>query len=186
MYTKEAADELMRTVTMSQQVIRNISAQLVFWKRHAVEIVQSWDQAFRMADMEKRLILIYLANDIVQLSKPSGRQFLEAFNKLLPEAFKHMVKHSDAGMQQKLRKLVKVWRSRSIWGHKVQGIYEELVKGVDSAPEVQHEDALSVLRLKLAEIFALSQRGQVLMAADFQARKSLDEAAAQVRRHIDI
>jgi CID domain len=194
-YSKEACDELMKTVSMSLTVIQSTSAQLIFWKRHALEIVQSWDQEFRAADMEKRLILMYLANDVVQTSKLQGRHFVEAFHPLLQEAFKHMVKHSDSGAQKKLKHLVKVWRERNVWGTKVQAKYEELVRGIEGSdaepsahkpPEKQPKpgDPYTVLQVKQHEIVKLSQKAQALMAAADHAHKALEDAAKQVRAMI--
>jgi hypothetical protein len=80
--------------------------------------------------MEKRLVLIYLANDIAQTSRRTGREYIEAFHKALPEAFKHMMKHSDEPVQQKLKKLVRVWRDRNVWGNRALAIYNDMVKGV--------------------------------------------------------
>ena len=191
-FTAEKCEELMAGVTGTQQAIQSTSARLLFWKRHAADVVRTWERAFQAADMEKRLILIYLANDIVQTSRSQGRDFIEAFHKALPEAFKHMVKHSDERVQQKLKKLVMVWRDRNVWGHKALGLYMDLVKGVDITggapppPVAAQPDAadplgtLVTIQRDLAEHTAQSQR---LVAADEAARRALADASTsgQVR-----
>lgn len=188
-YSLGAVDKVFADLCLTQPAIQSSSAKLVFWKRHADEIVQRWDKAFREAEAEKRLALIYLANDVVQVSKPKGRQFLDAFNKLLPEAFKHMVKHSDADVQQKLVKLVNVWRDRSIWGRKVQAYYDALLKGVEapppSAPHAStsatgEDPLLSSLRQHSTQAFALAQRSQALAKAHSDAAAAAGDAPAQV------
>jgi hypothetical protein len=189
-FSAQKCDELMRNVTGSQQAIQTTSAQIIFWKRHAAEVVRSWENAFQAADMEQRLVLIYLANDVVQASRVQGRDFIEAFHKALPEAFKHMVKHSDDRVRQKLKKVVLVWRDRHVWGHKALGMYMEYVKGVDitqGAPPApvggvpEQLDLLAPLAKILREILEHSQQGQKLASADTAARKALADAAVSAQ-----
>lgn len=138
-FSQEACDSVLSKVDMSQAGIQAASAKLLFWKRSAGDVVRCWERAFHRADMDKRLSLIYLVNDVVQTSRRSGREYTEAFHKALPEAFRHMMKHSDEKVQQKLKKLVIVWRDRNVWGNKALGIYHEMVKGVsiNASPEVR-------------------------------------------------
>jgi hypothetical protein len=135
--------------------------------------------------MEQRLNLIYLANDVVQGSRVQGRDFIEAFHKALPEAFKHMVKHSDDRVRQKLKKVVLVWRDRHVWGHKALGMYMDYVKGVEIAPSalpatptVSEQPELLALAKILRDIGEQSHQGQKLAAADTAARKALADATA--------
>lgn len=138
-FSPEACDAVLGKVDMSQAGIQTASAKLLFWKRSATEVVRSWERAFQRADMDKRLSLIYLVNDVVQTSRRSGREYTEAFHKALPEAFRHMMKHSDEKVQQKLKKLVLVWRDRNVWGNKGLGLYLDMVRGVslNASPEVR-------------------------------------------------
>ena len=138
-FSQEACDNVLGKVDMSQAGIQGASAKLLFWKRSAVEVVRCWERAFQRADMDKRLSLIYLVNDVVQTSRRSGREYTEAFHKALPEAFRHMMKHSDEKVQQRLKKLVLVWRDRNVWGNKALGIYLDMVRGVsiNASPEVR-------------------------------------------------
>lgn len=188
MYSIDAVDAVLSCSTMSGAGIQASSAKLVFWKRHADEIVQRWDRAFRSSDMDKRLILIYVANDVIQVSKPQGKQFMEAFHRLLPEAFKHMLKHSDAAVQKKLVKVVTVWRNRGIWGAKRQAVYDDLVKSMEPGPvkpaaiiKKQDDPLLKVLKARTSDIYDLAQRGHALAEADVAARRKADESASRVR-----
>lgn len=133
--------EVLDKVDGSQAGIQAASARLVFWKRSASEVVRCWEHTFAKADMEKRLVLIYLANDIAQTSRKTGREYIEAFHKALPEAFKHMMKHSDEPVQQRLKKLVRVWRDRNVWGHRALSIYNDMVKGVSEPAQARQPPA---------------------------------------------
>lgn len=65
----------------------------------ARKVVGAWELDFsRSQDMQKKLALIYLANDVLQNSRKKGPQFLQEFYKILPKAIKHMVKHGDSNV----------------------------------------------------------------------------------------
>jgi CID domain len=131
-FSEDVCNDLMDRIDGTQAGIQNATAQIVFWKRHADSVVQCWQQVFQRADMEKRMNLIYLANDVVQTGRKTGREFSEAFHKALPEAFRHMMKHSDEPAQRKLKKLVHVWKDRQVWGNKAISLYLSMVRGVAS------------------------------------------------------
>ena len=156
----------------TQNGIQAASAKLVFWKRNASDVVRCWEHAFAKADMEKRLVLIYLANDIAQTSRRSGREYIEAFHKALPEAFKHMMKHSDEPVQQRLKKLVRVWRDRNVWGNRALNIYIDMVKGVSEPAQPRQppaEKAGSAVPENFQKVFSMLRGAQ-------QAQATVQEA----------
>ena len=195
-FSPEGCVQLLQNVTMTEKAIHHAGAKLVFWKRNAHDVVKLWDQEFRASDMEKRLCLFYLADNTVQSSKPAGVQYIEAFAAILPEALRHMMKHSDTRTQQKLKHVVDVWRKRMVWGNRLQGKFDSLVAGVEASEEPAgehhaaaagkaHGDPYATLVQRHRQVVEMSQRGQALMAAEAQARKALDDAAcAAVRLRI--
>lgn len=193
-FSQDACDAALSKVDMSQAGIQAASAKLLFWKRSAVEVVRCWERAFQRADMDKRLSLIYLVNDVVQTSRRSGREYTEAFHKALPEAFRHMMKHTDEKVQQKLKKLVLVWRDRNVWGNKALGLYLEMVRGVsiNASPEVRPKPQAGPQGMPdsiatAAGLFRELQQAQAAVqnATSAEASKATsvkDLPAAQVRR----
>ena len=62
-------------------------------------MVATWDSEFaRVSDMQKKLALLYLANDVLQNSRKRGPQFVQEFYRILPKAIRHMLKHGDASV----------------------------------------------------------------------------------------
>ena len=67
---------------------------------HAVQdarkIVITWEAEFAKApNMQKKLAMVYLANDILQNSRKKGPEFVNEFYRTLPRALQHMLKHGD-------------------------------------------------------------------------------------------
>ena len=63
-------------------------------------MVSVWDTEFaRFPDMQKKLAMLYLANDVLQNSRKKGAQFVQEFYRILPKAVKHMLKHGDASVR---------------------------------------------------------------------------------------
>lgn len=140
MFNADTCKAILENVNGSQKSVETASARLMFWKRNASDVVRCWEHAFHKADMDKRMVLIYVANDVAQNSRKKGREYIEAFHKALPEAFKHMMKHSDEKLQQRLKKLVYVWKDRNVWGNRALALYFEMVRGVGSpSPEEQKQ-----------------------------------------------
>lgn len=130
-FTPEGCIELLTGVTLAQPSIEGVSARLLFWKRRAPEVARAWEEVFRKSDMEKRLTLMYVANHVVQESVRAGSEFVEAFHKVLPPAFKHLMTHADSNTQIKLKRLVNVWRERKTWGRNALQIYLKMVQPVE-------------------------------------------------------
>jgi regulator of Ty1 transposition protein 103 len=180
-FNVETCRDILDKVDGSQAGIQNASARLVFWKRNASDVVRCWENAFQKADMEKRLILIYLANDVVQTSRRAGREFIEAFHMALPEAFKHMMKHSDERVQQRLKKLVHVWRDRNVWGNRALALYSEMVRGVSSPGSAEARQPLersNVVPESLSKVISLLKIAQEAQASAQEAAQGDDTAHA--------
>ena len=62
--------------------------------QEAHKVVSLWDKDFDAAtDTNKRLALLYLANDILQNSRKRGTQFVQPFYRVLPRAVKQTLRH---------------------------------------------------------------------------------------------
>jgi regulator of Ty1 transposition protein 103 len=88
-----------------------------------------------------RLNLIYVANDILQKSRNAGRFYIEEFHKYLPEALKHMMKHSGADVQRKLKRLVAIWADRAVFGSSAMKTFRAIVGDNSAAPAVMPQQA---------------------------------------------
>jgi regulator of Ty1 transposition protein 103 len=80
----------------------------------------------------KKLVLIYLANEITQTSKMRKKEeFLRAYEPILVEATTVAYKGSPHEIQNKIRRVVEVWRQRQIFSQAVQQNIERSLDDVD-------------------------------------------------------
>ena len=60
------------------------------------KVVSLWEKEYdKVQDVEKRLALLYLANDILQNSRKRGTQFVQPFYRVLPRAVKQALKQGN-------------------------------------------------------------------------------------------
>jgi regulator of Ty1 transposition protein 103 len=80
----------------------------------------------------KRLVLIYLANEITQTSKMRKKEeFLRAYEPILAEATTAAYRGAPGDIQNKIRRVVEVWRQRQIFNQAVQQSVEKSLDDVD-------------------------------------------------------
>lgn len=63
-------------------------------------MVLTWEGEFMRANMQKKLCMMYLANDILQNSRKKGPEFVNEFYHALPRHVHHLLKHGDVKVSQ--------------------------------------------------------------------------------------
>ena len=100
------------------------------YRRHADRTGTLWLQRLKDSGANKRLNLIYLANEVAQQSKLRKKDdFLIAFSPILAEATAIAYKGATNEVQQKLRRVVEVWRQRQIFETTIQEAVEARIDG---------------------------------------------------------
>lgn len=62
----------------------------------------------------RKLMFMYLANDVIQNSKKKGPEFGKEFETVLPKAFEHM-KGFDDKTRERLNRLLQIWEERGVY-----------------------------------------------------------------------
>lgn len=62
----------------------------------------------------RKLMFMYLANDVIQNSKKKGPEFGKEFETVLPKAFEHM-KGFDEKTRDRLNRLLQIWEERGVY-----------------------------------------------------------------------
>ena len=85
--------------THSRNVILNkrkaLSNWCVFHHRYCQQVVQTWDCEFHAAPVERRVSLLYLANDIMQNSRKEGNGYITEFMRVIPAALNEVLTVRD-------------------------------------------------------------------------------------------
>ena len=110
------------------------SSDCSFCRRHADRIASFWLTRLRDSPPPKRLNFIYLVNEIVQNSRARRKDdFPNAFSPLMAEATQTAYRSSTPDIQGKIRRVVEVWRARSVFEIPIQEAIEARLDEVDKA-----------------------------------------------------
>ncbi|KAE8350301.1 RNA polymerase II-binding domain-containing protein [Aspergillus coremiiformis] len=133
-YTDDAVKAKLSALNETQEGIVTVAQWVMFHRRHAERTAQLWLQKLRDSPAPKRLNLIYLANEVAQQSRARRKEdFLIAFSPIIAEATATAYKGASNDIQQKLRRVVEVWRQRSIFEIPIQDAVEARVDEIDKS-----------------------------------------------------
>ncbi|KAL4888010.1 RNA polymerase II-binding domain-containing protein [Aspergillus ambiguus] len=133
-YTDDAVKAKLSALNETQEGIVTVAQWVMFHRRHAERTAQLWLQKLRDSPAPKRLNLIYLANEVAQQSRARRKEdFLIAFSPIIAEATAIAYKGASNEIQQKIRRVVEVWRQRSIFELPIQEAVEARVDDIDKS-----------------------------------------------------
>ncbi|KAF1988911.1 DUF618-domain-containing protein [Aulographum hederae CBS 113979] len=132
-YTQEAVKAKLSALNETQEGIVTVAQWIMFHRRHAETTTQIWADRLKESSASKRLSLIYLANEVVQQSKVRKKDnFVQVFSTIIADATIAAYKSAPSDIQQKLRRVVEVWRQRSIFDEAIQKSIETGLDQLDS------------------------------------------------------
>lgn len=133
-YTDDAVLAKLSALNETQESIVTVAQWVMFHRRHADRTGQLWLQRLKDSGSNKRLNLIYLANEVAQQSKARRKDdFLIAFSPVIAEATAQAYKGATNEVQQKLRRVVEVWRQRQIFEAPIQDAIEARIEELDKS-----------------------------------------------------
>ncbi|KAJ5105253.1 hypothetical protein NUU61_002600 [Penicillium alfredii] len=131
-YTDDAVKAKLSALNETQESIVTVAQWVMFHRRHAERTAQIWLQKIRDSAPPKRLNLVYLANEVAQQSKARGKDdFLIAFSPIVVDATAAAYKGSSNDVQQKIRRVVEVWRQRNVFEAPILEAVEARVNEID-------------------------------------------------------
>ncbi|KFZ05493.1 hypothetical protein V501_08280 [Pseudogymnoascus sp. VKM F-4519 (FW-2642)] len=131
-YTDDAVLAKLSALNETQESIVTVAQWVMFHRRHADRTGQLWLQRLKDSNSNKRLNLVYLANEVAQQSKARKKDdFLIAFSPVIAEATATAYKGATNDVQQKLRRVVEVWRQRQIFETPIQDSIESRIDELD-------------------------------------------------------
>ncbi|KAI7531498.1 DUF618-domain-containing protein [Hortaea werneckii] len=127
-YSPDAVRAKLSSLNETQDSIVANAQWIMFHRRHAPSTANLWLERLQASPPNKRLVLIYLANEVVQQSRARGKQdFLLAFEPLMGEATGIAYKGQSSDVQGKIRRVVEVWRQRNVFdGRILEGVEKTL------------------------------------------------------------
>ncbi|KAJ4400616.1 hypothetical protein N0V91_008553 [Didymella pomorum] len=142
-FTEDSLKAKLSSLNETQDSISTVGQWILFHRRHAERIAAVWLQRMKESTPNKKLVLIYLANEITQTSKMRKKEeFLKAYEPIVAEATSAAYKGSPSDIQNKIRRVVEVWRQRNIFAQPVQQNIEKAMNDIDSSKSVGRKPAL--------------------------------------------
>ncbi|EOD46938.1 putative duf618 domain protein [Neofusicoccum parvum UCRNP2] len=131
-YTDDAVQAKLSALNETQEGIVTVAQWIMFHRRHADRTAQLWMQRLKESTPNKRLSLIYLVNEVVQQSKARKKtEFVAAFSPIITESTSVAYKGAPYDIQQKLRRVIEVWRQRVIFDPPIQDQIEKSLDELD-------------------------------------------------------
>nr|ACN35877.1 unknown [Zea mays] len=94
-FNKQILAQKLSKLNSSQQSIETLSHWCVFHHRYCQQVVETWDCEFHAAPGERRVSLLYLANDIMQNSRKEGNGYITEFMRVIPAALNEVLTIRD-------------------------------------------------------------------------------------------
>ncbi|KAK7749919.1 hypothetical protein SLS53_000501 [Cytospora paraplurivora] len=133
-YNDDAVLARLSALNESHDSIATAAQWIMFHRRHADRTVQIWLQKLKESPSTRRLNLVYLANEVTQQSKARHKEdFPLAFAPVMAEAIATAYKGATPDVQNKLRRVVEVWRDRGVFEVSVQSSIEARIDDLDKA-----------------------------------------------------
>lgn len=124
----ETLSERLRSLSGSQQSIQSLSATCVRQPGDAKEIVLAWRTECEQASPERKLIYLYLANDILQNSRKQGSAFADEFVTVVPRTVRQVYKSGPEGLRKAVSRLVGIWEERKVLASSAIKMMRECLK----------------------------------------------------------
>jgi len=141
-FSENALVKKLNELNSTQQSIQTLSLWVIHHRKHARTIVQVWQTELIKAKTKKKLMFLYLANDIIQNSKKKGTEFTKAFGGVLITAFTHVSKHADAKTKGAIERMLSIWEERKIYGADyIKQINNSINKIFENKSEMEHEQS---------------------------------------------
>jgi len=134
-FTEQALIKKLADLNTSSQSIQTLSLWLIHHRKHHQNIVKIWVKELQKASPNRKLVFMYLANDVIQNSKRKGPEYSGSFSTNLAKAFKDISqKCEDDKTFKSLERILKIWGERGVYeADKIQEFEENLARKVSKA-----------------------------------------------------
>ena len=85
-FSEEALERKLKQLVNTQQSIQTLSHWIIYHRKNASRSVSLWEKLFYDLPAERKLVFVYLCNDVCQTSRRKGGEFIQAFGRVLPGA----------------------------------------------------------------------------------------------------
>ena len=132
-FSASALDKKLKGLNSTLQSIQGTSQWLIHYRKNAKTIVSQWYKELQngevkvhimddgvhnnyvLVESNKKLTLLYLANDVIQNAKKKGPEFKAEFVRILPRAFQNASREKDESFSKAVERIISVWEERKVF-----------------------------------------------------------------------
>lgn len=119
-FSQSAFDKKLSELNSSSQSIQTLSLWLIHHRKHAKHAVKLWkSHLLKATNAQRKLTLMYLANDVTQNGKRKGPEYGRAFADVIVDVFEQAWGSERRGMERRtatsLQRLLSVWSERGVF-----------------------------------------------------------------------
>ncbi|KAI8803320.1 hypothetical protein BJ742DRAFT_829318 [Cladochytrium replicatum] len=89
-YSEDVLVSKLSRLVDTQESVALLSQWLMYHRKHVATSVQVWAREIHKASAHRKLSFLYLCNDVVQISRKKGDEFVREFARVLPEVIPHL------------------------------------------------------------------------------------------------
>ncbi|KAA8907351.1 RNA polymerase II-binding domain-containing protein [Sphaerosporella brunnea] len=131
-YTDETVRSKLSALNDSQDAIVAVAQWIMFHRRQAKRSAELWLERLKESSSHRKLMLVYLANEIVQQSKARNKpEFGNAFTPIVVESIGVAYDGCKPDVQEKIKRVVQVWRERNIFKSETQAEIEQRIETIE-------------------------------------------------------
>ncbi|XP_028407104.1 uncharacterized protein LOC114529484 [Dendronephthya gigantea] len=111
-FSIKSFDKKLKEMSSRQDSVQTVSLWLIHHRAHSKSVVYLWLDRMKKAKPDRRLILFYLANDIIQNSRKKGKEYTQSFSKVLGDAMQYL---RDTSIRPSVERVLKIWQERKVF-----------------------------------------------------------------------
>jgi len=120
-FSEDSLEKKLVDLNQSQQSIQGLSLWIIHHRKHHSKIVSTWQRELYKAKNDRKLVFLYLANDVVQNSRKKVPEFPKEFGHCLKKVLEHLTAlNLDEKTIKSISRLVGIWKERNIFDAKIQ------------------------------------------------------------------
>ncbi|KAL5467428.1 hypothetical protein EMCRGX_G031649, partial [Ephydatia muelleri] len=108
-------EKKLKDLSVTVHSIQGISQWVIHHRKHAKTVVGHWYKELQSGSSNRKLTLLYLANDILQNSRKKGTEYVTEFNRVLPKAFHLVNNEKDESLSAAVSRILSVWEERKVF-----------------------------------------------------------------------
>jgi len=129
-YTEEVLVDKLNKLNNTQQSVQTLAHWVMFHRKRCVQSIQVWDREVFKANKERKIVFLYLANDIMQTSRKKGGEFIKEFSKVLQGVIIHVYRECDGEEKKGILRLLSIWEERRVFPSNYVEVIKRKLRGL--------------------------------------------------------